>query len=74
MPESIGDHHQHTAAPYYNNSSTLPLSRIFQLYQAFLMDPLSRSPAKRSKAAEVVENIWCVNVIYLLKLIFASYV
>ena len=28
-------------------------------YQAFLMDPLSRSPAKRSKAAEVVENTSC---------------
>ena len=33
-------------------------------YQAFLMDPLNRSPAKRSKTAEVVEFISCERTFF----------
>ena len=33
-------------------------------YQAFLMDPLSRSPAKRSKTAEVAGNISCQRTLF----------
>ena len=33
-------------------------------YKAFLMDPSSRSPAKRSKTAEVVENISCERNVF----------
>ena len=62
-PTSCHDHRQYTAA-HYNSSSTLPLSLASFNCQAFLMDPLSRSPAKRSKTAEVVESISCERTLF----------
>ena len=46
-----------TASTLRTTAAALSHSLASFNYQAFLMDPLSRSPAKRSKTAEVVDNI-----------------
>ena len=52
-------------------TAVLSYSLAYFNYQPFLMDPLSRSSAKRSKTAEVVETS-AVSVNCFLKLMFAS--
>ena len=51
-----------TASTHWLRTTTAVLSHplaYFNYQTVLIMDPLSRSPAKRSKTAEVVENITC---------------
>ena len=58
MPESIGDI---ASTLLRTTTAVLSHSPASFNYQAFLMDPLSRSPAKRSKTAEVVRIVSAVS-------------
>ena len=68
-PTSCHDHRQQNAAHY--NSSTLPLSRIYQL-PSFPDGPAESVSGQVSKTAEVVENIGRERNLFILKLIFES--